>query len=912
MEGVRDIRSTKRHVLFLSIVLGVMFGSVLFIPNDLGSVSTSASVISGSVIQQFEEVDEGEEVRVFVKLKDGGDVEGIGPIKEIRKAILEDGKEDLKKDIIDKTRHDFGDVVSLEISENDVEALAKDDSVESIELVEKRGLFLAESVPLIGGDVVWNFKIGDLNLTGQDQSVCILDTGIDYDHPDLLGSVIIGTDFVNDDNDSMDDHNHGTHVAGIVGAEGDVKGVAPGANLISVKVCGSDGSCFDDDILAGINYCNNNSIALNISVISMSLGGGSYTDYCADDPLADGIDDAVANNISVVIASGNSGSSTSISGPACVESAFPVGSTDKADAMSSFTNRNSLLDIVAPGSSIYSNIINSHGTLSGTSMATPHVSGAVAVLNQYLDYFGIIKNSSEIESILDSSGKLIEDSSSGLNYSRIDLYQALKSLDEQDPNVTLGVYVNENVSCSVEDINIAGGTFELWNSSENILNFSYTDLNVSTYSVDVNLSNLSLGVYDYNCRFDDWSDNFAYAISNGSVSISTLGLDISNLSNGTLINNITHEFSCNSSSSHSLSDMNITISGSGSFEESVNVSGLVNSSSFNIDLFSLGEGNYSAVCGAKNSLNTSVLSSVIDFEYNFKRLNYNLTNLDGIYNNSKSLDFGIDYESSCLYVLNSTSYNLSSSNNLSFSENLSISEGNVSFELRCLSFDDNLSSNLSSSYIYDISNPTVNLSSPTNNTQVNSGSVSFSYFYNDSNGADECILFIDDENKGEDSDPEGSFSLSRNAGTYEWYVKCFDFASNSGYSENRTLRVVQASSSESSTGSSSGGGGGSSSSSNSNSEVSQTQENSSEEVELNSDSSFGSADALEESVDLSPEEGVESSGITGNALKDLVKDIGDNTVFISLILFGLIGFFAYRHGSKFFERNTNELVHGLR
>src|SRR3989344_2112609 len=264
-------------------------------------------------------------------------------------------------------------------------------------LNQKRTIFLQDSVPLINASLLHSKVINDINLTGIGQTICILDTGINYSHSDFGGCfgdgcrVVSGYDYVNDDNDPYDDHGHGTHVAGIAAANGSLIGVAPEANLSIIKVCDSGGSCSDDDIIAGFEFCINNRTKYNINIISVSLGGGLYSNYCdAVDSLTPSIDSAFENNITVTIASGNGldndgvGRSDQIAAPACVQNATSVASSTKQDLISSFSNRNSFTDIIAPGSDITSTWINgNYLSQDGTSMSAPHVAGIVALLQQY-------------------------------------------------------------------------------------------------------------------------------------------------------------------------------------------------------------------------------------------------------------------------------------------------------------------------------------------------------------------------------------------------------------------------------------------------------------------------------------------------------------------------------------------------
>jgi len=202
----------------------------------------------------------------------------------------------------------------------------------------------------------------------------IIDTGIRFTHSTFGSPSRATSGFDAVDGGSADDCNgHGTHVAGTVG--GSQYGVAKGVQLVAVRVLNCSGSGTTAGVIAGVNWVTNNSI--HPAVANMSLGGGVSTS----------LDNAVANSISsgvtYAIAAGNSNANACNASPARVASAITVGSTTRTDARSSFSNIGTCLDIFAPGSSITSSWFTSDtatNTISGTSMATPHVTGAAALV----------------------------------------------------------------------------------------------------------------------------------------------------------------------------------------------------------------------------------------------------------------------------------------------------------------------------------------------------------------------------------------------------------------------------------------------------------------------------------------------------------------------------------------------------
>jgi subtilisin family serine protease len=225
----------------------------------------------------------------------------------------------------------------------------------------------------IGSDDVWS-----MGIDGSGVTVAVLDTGIDTDHPELTDSIVGCETFVEGTTTCEDDHGHGTHVSGIITANGvnaDAKGVAPGAGIYMYKVCDAHGSCYESDMMAAMDAAVNT----DAKVMSISIGGGNFAgENCDGDPLADKVNWVVSHGIAVAVASGNN--QYYVSSPACASGAIAVGAVDKTGLMASFSNFGPALDIVAPGVSIYSSIINGYASWSGTSMSTPHVSGTVALM----------------------------------------------------------------------------------------------------------------------------------------------------------------------------------------------------------------------------------------------------------------------------------------------------------------------------------------------------------------------------------------------------------------------------------------------------------------------------------------------------------------------------------------------------
>ncbi len=350
-----------------------------------------------------------------------------------------------------KVRHRYKTVGALsgEVNQKGLEKLLSNPKVERVYVDKILEVTLTDTVPLINADDVQAMQVGGVDIDGSGGSVCVIDTGVEYTHTSLVDRIVGQKCYCSvsgsaccpnaqqEDTDAFDDNGHGTHVAGIVASINDTyTGVAPGAGIVAVKACNNLGYCAGSDIIAGIEWCLVNAELYNIDVISMSIGGVSYTDSCdgVSQSMTDAIDNAVSQGVMVAISSGNNGYSDKISWPSCVQNAISVGAVDKTDATASYSNRNSLLDYMAPGGSSGNQVIstvlgNNFGGKYGTSMATPHFAGAVLLLKQYSQlYNGVDLSISEVKSLLSRNAVEILDSSNNLTYNRIDIEAAVNSI----------------------------------------------------------------------------------------------------------------------------------------------------------------------------------------------------------------------------------------------------------------------------------------------------------------------------------------------------------------------------------------------------------------------------------------------------------------------------------------------------
>ncbi len=331
---------------------------------------------------------------------------------------------------------------------------------------------LAESVPLAAAPPAWSAGFDGAGLV-----IAVIDTGVSETHPFLAGKVVAEACFSSTTagvsstlcpngqeqqigpgagvNCALARCDHGTHVAGIAAGNGAgagvaFSGVARGASLMAIQVFSrfnDAADCFPSaapcvqayfsDIIAGLDHVYSMRTLVNFAAVNLSLGGGGFTSPCdtvdaTHQALKAAIDQLRSARIATVIAAGNDGLVDEISSPACISSAVSVGSTDDGssgtvtDRVSSFTNMASFLSLLAPGRWIASSVPGGgFANFAGTSMATPHVAGAFAVLKQKAPAASV----SQLLGALQTTGLPVLDPPAGLTKPRIRVKAALDSLD---------------------------------------------------------------------------------------------------------------------------------------------------------------------------------------------------------------------------------------------------------------------------------------------------------------------------------------------------------------------------------------------------------------------------------------------------------------------------------------------------
>lgn len=295
------------------------------------------------------------------------EIDQVGVFSVEEQSVAEDTL-DIDVDIIDE--YDYIDVLAVELDPEDIDALSEEAGISFIE--EDIELSIQQTVPW-GITRVQAPAVHNRGVTGSGVRVAILDSGIST-HSDL--TIRGGASFVPGEPTTADLNGHGTHVAGTVAALNNsigVIGVAPSADLYAVKVLGANGRGSVSGIAQGLEWAAAN----NMHIANMSLGSDAPSTT-----LERAVNYATSQGVLVIAATGNNGSG-SVGYPARYANAMAVGATDQNNRRANFSQYGTGIDIVAPGVNVQSTYPgNRYASLNGTSMATPHVAGAAALVKQ--------------------------------------------------------------------------------------------------------------------------------------------------------------------------------------------------------------------------------------------------------------------------------------------------------------------------------------------------------------------------------------------------------------------------------------------------------------------------------------------------------------------------------------------------
>ena len=334
-------------------------------------------------------------------------------------------------------------------------------------------------------------KAWDTTLGNHSVKVAVIDTGIDYTHPDLVNNynASLGFDWVNYDSNPMDDNGHGTHVAGTIAAAiNNNEGIAGVANvtIFAEKILDSTGSGFSSDAANGIT----DAVDSGANILS-----NSWSSTSTSTTVESAVQYALSHNVTVIAAAGNDATTTKHY-PAAYNGVIAVGSTDQTKNLSYFSSYGDWVDVVAPGSDIISTYLGGgYATLSGTSMATPHVSGVAAlILSQFPNYTpAMVENLLKARAIdLGAPGPDIKYGAGLVNASAV-----MQGLDDHDLSaiVTTDGYLPLNFAST---INYGVSNIGL-NNQSNFDMTLYIDSNpVATQSISsLNSSQTQMFSYDF-------------------------------------------------------------------------------------------------------------------------------------------------------------------------------------------------------------------------------------------------------------------------------------------------------------------------------------------------------------------------------------------------------------------------------
>ncbi len=399
----------------------------LLVPNvDINTVDLDENAITSRYISESFPVLETEDENTVtdeVDLNKQGvlEVEQSRKVLKIDRILSEAEKESLEEEYdIEFTQDtDSNGIYVISISEaSDTQSLETElkAEVETDIPVKMSADIIDWGVSRIGADKVWDTG------SGVGVKIAIIDTGVQKDHPDLVANLNTGYDFVNNDSDANDDNGHGTHVAGIATAtlnQAGTVGVSNGSKIIPVKVLNAQGYGYLSDVAKGIYYATDN----GARVINLSLGAPTDSSL-----LRDAVNYATNKGVLVVAAAGNE-SGAPCSYPASYSNVICVMATDSRNMLASFSNIGG--ELSAPGVYNYSTYLGStYRYLSGTSMASPHVAGASALL------FSICPTctSSEITQLLESTAIDLGEPGKDIlfGYGLIDLTSAVLQLQPEE------------------------------------------------------------------------------------------------------------------------------------------------------------------------------------------------------------------------------------------------------------------------------------------------------------------------------------------------------------------------------------------------------------------------------------------------------------------------------------------------
>lgn len=717
----------KEEVIFYTIIIII----ILLLNVSRGDVSKSKNFIPGEIIIKYKDniIGNGNEIIVdneilvyeYVEKPDGS--RKITPNLEIYNLKFDNLKS------IDEIINDYKSIEEIEYVEQNYKMdvfIIPDDTNYSLKWDLKN----------INAEEAWNLTIGNESI-----SIAIIDTGVDWNHPDLMDNIwnnsneycnisldndnnsyngdcrgydftdINTTSYIDDgysldssedynvsDNNPMDFDGHGTHVAGIVASVSNnslgMTGACWNCSIMPVRAGfkinhpsqGWIGTLELDDVASALYYASDN----NATIISMSFGGSHSA------TLQDAINYSYSNGSVLVASAGNSGTNSKIY-PCGYDNVICVGAIDDDNTSASYSNYGNWIKIAAPGSLIWSTYFNDvYTSLSGTSMSAPVVAGSIGLIKTLFPS----KNQSEIEEALNNTGNLVN--FTNVMLSRINIYSAILSLDNISPNVSLispfdnhiNLTLNQTFSCNASDWQIKNITLNIWNST-NLYYNSSTNVDGIFNQTSFNVS-MNYGSYKWNCLVYDNESNYAYANSNFSLFIENVTVSLLSPNNNTYKNTNETYFNCSTETESTKYLINLSFSLWNTtnlvFNKINNISGFSNSSSFNYN-FSVEE-TYLWNCRAYNNESESdIADSNFTIIYDITKPNITIESPNdeiSFTSNSQRIDFEFNVTdnfeiSNCSLIINGNINSTNSSINESLTQNFSIpfTPGSYTWNINC-------------------------------------------------------------------------------------------------------------------------------------------------------------------------------------------------------------------------------------
>ncbi len=734
----------RKKVIILIVI--VIVGSYISFLSGQSLLENNLEYVPGEIIVKYadEVVGNGNEILTEKELKVYEYVEKPDAIEKIGESELY---------VLKFEGRDIADIIDDYQSIEEIEYAEPNYILNIFKIPNDENYSSQWHLPNIKSEEAWNLSEGN-----KQSIIAIIDTGVDWNHPDLAFNIwnnsdefcdanvdndnnsykgdCRGYDFVDvhsgcsdtdcddEDNNPMDYDGHGTHTAGIAAAISNngigVSGICWNCSIMAVRGGYEDnngnGVLTVIDTIQALHYAADN----NATIISMSFGGSHSTS------LQEAIDYASNTSAILVASSGNSGTNSKIF-PCAYNNVICVAATDENNSAASYSDYGNWVDVAAPGNSIFSTVFDdSYTSFSGTSMSAPVVAGAIGLIKSLFPE----KNYTDIKNSLNKTGTTVNFSNSVI--SKINIFSAILSLDSIKPVISLISPVDNAVNASVSQILVCNATdwqlknmsLHIWNSSS--LYYKETKnisgiINETVFFVD-----MSNGNYQWNCRVSDNEHNTAYASRNFSLFIWNISVNLISPLNNTYTNSKEQFFNCSAETEPAKSLTNLTFS-------LWNASDIVSRVSKDIS-------------GASNSSY---------FNYNFS--------------------------SEGLYHWNCKAYN----NAGEFDNN-----------------DNNFT------FIYDVSSPEISLLEPEDNKTYTASSQTVLFRFNVSdNFISNCSLFVNNVmNKTNNSvlnNQVHDFAVDFSPGNYGWFVQCSDKAGNYRNSSSRDFIITApVSSDDSSSGSS--------------------------------------------------------------------------------------------------------------